>query len=119
MSRIINWLVPLDDKWHKIGKGPVALVAEPYKDPDYMSLEGPFAKVWTIEPDGDDDGPTRAERIMAEQGVKPKIKVAKVVGTNHIYPDQCEHLGSYKSGKWVWHVIAVMVDEERFNASNT
>lgn len=106
-SRILKWTVPLDDKWHQIGKGPVALVAEIYRDPDYLSSEGDFANVWTVE-EGDDK-PTVKDKIMAEQGVTPKVKVAKVVGTNHQYPKECEHLGSYRSGRWVWHVVAKMV----------
>lgn len=82
MSAVLKWTVPVDDEWHPIGSGPVALVA---------AQHGPRAvQVWTIE--------GRVNDVH--------FRSAKVIGTGQAIPESTEHIGSTVAGEFVWHVFA-------------
>lgn len=109
MSRILKWTVPIDDQWHEVGTGPVALVAKWKSNADYMSLEGPFALVWTIEPAEDDPMEAYARELNSVRSVRR----ARVYGTGQDWPSVCDHLGSYVDGPLVWHVIGISGTEDK------
>lgn len=88
--KVLKWPVPIDDQWHDIGAGPVALV-------DVRADKEHEACVWTIE---DDD--------KVDLDIVPKRK-ARVFSTGQHVPDEAVHLGSYQdiTPRWrlVWHVF--------------
>lgn len=80
--RVLKWNVPVDDKDHPIGAGPVVLVA---------CQDGPeVVQVWTVE----DEGPCDRRR-------------ARVYGTGQAVPPDDLHIGSTVAarGALVWHVF--------------
>lgn len=78
--RVLKWAVPVDDRDHPIGSGPVVLVAE----------SGSVVYVWTDE---------SGER-QAHVGRR-----ARVYGTGHQVPPDDLHLGSVVAWPFVWHVF--------------
>ena len=88
MKRVLKWDVPVDDKPHPIGAGPVLHVAcqsSPY-----------VVQVWTEEevPDALSAEPTR-------------YVVAQVYGTGHTYPGNGFAVGTAFAGSTglVWHLV--------------
>lgn len=77
-KRVLKWTVPVDDRSHEIGGGPVVGVA----------AQGAWDEVvvWTEETD---PAPTRTVRVY---------------GTGHEIPEASRHLGSVVAGIFVWHV---------------
>lgn len=86
MKRILKWNVPIDDKSHPIGAGPVVHVAI-QGDDTVLELQ-----VWTEEP---------------AEG-EPRTVLARVYGTGHEYPDEGFALGSVfgHGGLFVWHLVS-------------
>ena len=85
MSRaVLKWTVPVDDAPHKIGSGPVVLVA--------CQSSVDTVQVWTDELD--------VENV--------KMRSVQVYGTGHDLPLFDDHLGSVITamGALVWHVYA-------------
>lgn len=82
--RVLKWSVPVDDRPHPIGAGPVLHVA---------CQNGPDSvEVWTLEFD------------------EPGTQQARVFGTGHPLPGSVEeHLGSTVTadGALVWHLFLV------------
>lgn len=87
MSQVLRWDVHVDDRWHTIGGGPVALV-ESRPGVTYNGAE--VVEVWTIE----------------DSTVPPRK--ARVYGTGHHVPAELEHLGSVAvpGVRLVWHLFA-------------
>ena len=106
MSRILKWTVPIDDQWHGIGTGPVALVNHP---PSHQASGFRDACVWTVEPAEDDPLEAYAREISAVRS----IRRARVYGTGQDWPSVCDHLGSYVDGPLVWHVIGISGTEDK------
>lgn len=105
MSRVLKWPVPIDDQWHEIGPGPVALVAKLPVHHDYLPAGPETAAVWTIE----DEDKFRIQDVFPE--VPRRVRIARVYGTGHDVPaPPFDHLGSYVSGLLVWHVFATWRD---------
>jgi hypothetical protein len=82
-ERVLKWDVPVDDEYHPIGAGQVALVAIQH-NPNVVN-------VWTVEDARD---------------AKPDLRPARVYGTGQPV-DLPEHLGSVLAfgGSLVWHVF--------------
>ena len=109
MRRVLKWPVPIDDQWHKIGDGPVALV-ERFQDTG-TGFDLPTAGVWTVE----DDARLQQEAEIAKAfGLPRTVRVARVYGTGHELPPSvlADHLGSYVAGALVWHVFAMRVQPD-------
>lgn len=87
LTRVLRWNVPVDDRWHDIGAGPVVLVATRDQGPP-----GSLVEVWT------------RERTTNEPAMRP----ARVFGTGHPVPADVEHIGStiVPGYPLVWHVFA-------------
>lgn len=81
--RILKWPVPVDDRDHPIGGGPVVHV-------DCQNEQWDVVHVWTDEPLDDD--------------IKPRS--ARVYGTGQQLPVDDHHVGSVVAGPLVWHVLA-------------
>ena len=84
MSRgVLKWNVRVDDTTHRIGAGPVVMVACQY-DPGVV-------QVWTDEADVD----------------HVRDRLARVYGTGQPIPAAAVHIGSVMTaGSLVWHVFA-------------
>lgn len=80
--RVLQWYVPLDDEWHEIGAGQVALVGA-QADRDHHGI-----CVWTVESDP-----------------VPLARPVRVFGTGHDVPDDLYLIGSCQDGPFVWHVF--------------
>lgn len=82
MKRVLKWAVPVDDKDHPIGTGPVVLVA--------CQGNPAVVHVWTEERDGKTT-PTRRARVYA---------------TGEPLNDSEQHIGSVvvSGAELVWHV---------------
>lgn len=79
--RVLKWAVPVDDRPHEIGAGPVVLVA---------CQDGPdVVQVWTDE----------------SAGGQVETRSARVYGTGQYVPAGGGHLGSVTAGSLVWHVF--------------
>jgi hypothetical protein len=85
VKAVLKWHVPVDDRAHPVGHGPVVLVACQWT-PDVVT-------VWTL----DGDVPVRASRTV------------QVYGTGQPVPDGATHLGSTLTadGALVWHLFEV------------
>lgn len=70
MSRVLKWVVPVDDQRHEIGGGPIVHVGHQGSVNEVV--------VWTDEPEGD-----RPPRVQAQ-----------VYGTGHKFPDEGLAIGS-------------------------
>lgn len=83
---VLKWLVPVDDRVHRIGSGQVVHVGAQYPG-DYDVVT-----VWTIEP----------RHVPVSQ-----TRQVQVYGTGHPLPFFAEHLGSavVAEGRFVWHVF--------------
>ena len=82
MRRVLKWDVPVDDRDHPIGSGPVVHVG---------CQHGPaVVQVWTDEPDSE----------------SVRYRSARVYGTGHEVPLGDSHIGSVIEGPLVWHVFA-------------
>lgn len=81
MSVVLKWPLHLVDEVQMIGTGPVALVA----------MQHDRVTVWTIE--ASDLQPISTTRRV------------RIFGTNHVVPDDYEHLGSVCMPPFVWHVF--------------
>lgn len=79
-TRVLKWVVPVDDEYHYIGFGPVALV-----DMQNFNL-----CVWTIEKSPETEPYTREVRVF---------------GTGHEVPEGHVHMGSAQNGPYVWHIF--------------
>ena len=88
MKRILKWVVPVDDKEHLIGAGPVVLVASQHGRIDSV-------EVWTEE-----------NTYTAD-----KQRRVTVVATGQTYPESLRFLGSVvvSNGNLVWHLVGEMV----------
>ena len=84
--RVLKWNVPVDDRPHEIGGGPVTLVACQDGDPGMV-------QVWT-----------------AESGQMPVL--AQVHGTGHLITDDSHIVGSVIVHGLVWHVSTRRNDRE-------
>jgi len=84
---VLKWLVPVDDRPHKIGGGHVIHVG--CQDP----LDVDMVTVWTVE---------------QRQGPVPK-RAVQVFGTGHPLPFDAEPLGSALAlgGRLVWHLFSL------------
>jgi hypothetical protein len=78
MHRVLRWDVPVDDKWHDIGPGPVVHVAAR----THRERPGDLVEVWTLE-----------ETPGVDTSDLPKCS-ATVAGTGHRLPDGVYHIGS-------------------------
>lgn len=87
--RILKWDVPVDDRWHPVGGGPVVHVACQY---------GPGSvQVWTIE---------HNEALLSPGA-------ARVYGTGHVIPSGTHPIGSAVTDHGlVWHVLATNAPKE-------
>lgn len=83
MSRILKWIVPIQDAPTSIGAGPVVEVAEQHG----------CLCVWTVE---SDTTAGTLERLVA------------VVGTGHLLPENARPISSVVMGAMVWHVVELM-----------
>lgn len=85
VSRILKWPVPVDDKPHEIGGGPVVLVASPRGRVDEL-------QIWTLEYNGVN-----------------RTRNVQVYGTGMELPIFAKPLGSVvlSAGNLVWHVVSV------------
>lgn len=90
MRRVLRWVIPADDKWHRIDAPKESIVhvatrAEPYAEVWTM----PYAEVWTM-----DDG-------------QPGESWLRVFGTGHEITEGA-YIGTAvtPSGRLVWHVFA-------------
>lgn len=89
--RVLRWTVPLDDEWHDIGPGPVALVA-------WRLTSVNAVEVWTIE-----------DLPPGWPHAGPEPRKVRVFGTGHLLAEDAgEHVGSTMShgDELVWHVFA-------------
>ena len=88
MKQVLKWTVPVDDRPHEIGSGPVVLVSSQY---------GPEAvQVWTEEESRTEDTVFHGRQ-------------AQVIGTGQEIPDGLPfHVGSVALNDItiVWHVYA-------------
>ena len=107
MKRVLKWTVPVDDQWHPIGGGEVALVAvqgRPEVTPRGMSGTVGVVTVWTVE--------TFVEGWEKRQLGGAPTRGARVYGTGHDVPDSPEvpttHLGSCQDGPLVWHLFGTV-----------
>lgn len=91
MKRVLKWTVPVDDDEHKIGAGPVALVA--------CQHGSDTVQVWTEEEHGSSASFENARNV-------------RVYGTGHLVPVEWEHLGSVIVGRFVWHLYAEPVESD-------
>lgn len=85
--RVLKWAVPVDDRQHPIGDGPVLHV-------DVQDSDWRVMYVWTLEADADPVVTGRA---------------AQVYGTGQKLPDYIGRgyfLGTAVAGPFVWHVFA-------------
>lgn len=78
-KRVLKWRVPVDGQAHRIGGGPVALVAWQH----HLVTE---VVIWT------------------EEGDPAPKRTVRVYGTGHPIPDTSRHLGSVVIEPYVWHV---------------
>lgn len=85
-QRVLRWNVPVNDRPHSVGGGPVALVA---------SRETGMVEVWTVE---------TVNSLL--ECAAPK-RTVQVFGTGHRVPDGAEHMGSALDGPLVWHLFEV------------
>jgi hypothetical protein len=85
--RILKWSVPVNDQWHRVGRGRVVHVACQHNDPSVV-------QVWTEER----EGPSHPLDPMP---------LARVFATGADLPDGGEHVGStlVYEGRIVWHVL--------------
>ena len=110
MRRVLKWPVPIDDQWHEIGDGPVALV-ERFQDTGTGFDLVPTAGVWTVE----DDVEIGFNDEMAKSlGLPGNVRVARVYGTGHELPPSvlADHLGSYVAGAGVWHIFGMRIHRD-------
>lgn len=82
--RVLKWQVPVDDRDHPIGGGPVVLVA-------CQNDNAALVQVWTDE---------------ANAGDVADLRSARVFGTGQPILRTDEHIGSVVVGPLVWHVFA-------------
>jgi hypothetical protein len=91
MKRILKWTVPVDDKTHPIGAGPVVHVGA-----QGNALEE--LQVWTEE-----------QVPFTLVGEEPQFDtvLARVYGTGHEYPDEGVAVGTvFAPMGLVWHLVA-------------
>jgi len=84
--RILKWDVPVDDREHEIGGGPVVHVASQYGKIDEV-------QVWTHE---------------AAAGTPQFVtRGVRIYGTGQVLPEQSNPIGSavVADGALVWHVV--------------
>lgn len=90
-KRVLRWRVPLDDKWHRIGAGEVALVS-------WRPIVVRAVEVWTIEylPPG-----------WPDTNVETKTREVRVYGTGQEIEHDSTFIGSTLShdGNFVWHLF--------------
>jgi hypothetical protein len=79
--RVLKWAVPVDDRDHPVGSGPVVYVA--------CQAGYDVVQVWTDEPDAD----------------HVQVSSARVYGTGQPVPGDDVHVGSTATGPLVWHVF--------------
>ncbi len=89
--KVLKWHIPVDDRDHPIGSGPVVLVG--CQNGDYTAVQ-----VWTEE-----SGPVTPRR-------------ARVYGTGQRLPANDAHIGSVVAPTLppktlVWHVYAIAGDD--------
>ncbi len=84
--RVYRWEVPIDDKPHDIGGGPVLHVA--------LRGEPDVVHVWT-------------EELPRQESVWHVPRHVQVFGTGHNLPDGAYHVGSCVAEPFVWHLYAV------------
>lgn len=96
-ARVLRWSVPVDDRPHEIGGGPVLHV-------DVTGNGGPDRlQVWTQER-VDDHWPATAP-------LNPP-RYVQVVGTGHPHPEDWEPLGTTIAPPFVWHLMQVTPGED-------
>lgn len=83
MRRVLKWDVPVDDRWHPVGAGPVVHVACQFSEK--------VVQVWTDESDT----------------FYTPVKAARVYGTGQPLPDNVTVEGTavVAGGELVWHLI--------------
>jgi hypothetical protein len=83
VAKILKWTVPIDDKYHEVGGGPVVHVASQYGKISEL-------QVWTQE----------------SRGTVPH-RLVKVVGTGYEFHESGIALGSaiVSDGGLVWHLV--------------
>lgn len=82
--KVLRWEVPVDDQWHNVGSGPIAMIAS-RDDP------GALVEVWTIQPTHE-----HADRLV------------RAFGTGQPVPPDTIYLGSTLAGPGralAWHVF--------------
>lgn len=84
-KRVLKWEVPVDDKRHKIGPGPVVHIATQYGHNDLLT-------VWTEE-----DAWTELPYN--------KLRTVQVFGTGHPYEGKVLGTVVITGGHLVWHVV--------------
>lgn len=82
IRRILKWDVPVDDRDHPIGSGPVTLVA--------CQRGADIVQVWTDESDHNN----------------VQLRSARIYGTGQPVPAGDQHIGSVIAGPLVWHAFA-------------
>lgn len=94
MRRVLKWPVPVDDGWHPIGGGQVALVEVQNRPDGAPEVHRPVGvvTVWTVESVNDARDPV-------------SLRAARVFGTGHPVPDDTDLLGSCQDGALVWHLF--------------
>lgn len=103
MKRILKWTVPVDDRPHLIGGGPVTHVQAHPNSIDQVDI-------WTIED----------AQHLTEPGGQPCLcdgRHVQIVGTGHHFPDDWTPLGTavtltlvsatVATPAFVWHVLEV------------
>lgn len=118
MSKILKWPVPIDDKWHRIGNGPVvAVMSEPKHSDTYWRTPGaPCVLVYTVE--WSESEARIDDEILKAAGARKKITEARVYGTGHDFPPHATYGGScrddyimekdrFVDGPFVWHVLTL------------
>lgn len=95
MKLFLKWTIPVDDKAHIVGGGPVLHVASQFGSSDEVHI-------WTEE--------------VAEFDSK---RLAQIVATGQVIPDDYIHLGSVivQGGHLVWHVVQVPHDSKEHEQS--
>lgn len=98
-TRVLRWVVPVDDKPHPIGAGKVVMVATRVRDGWHEP--GHTVEVWT------------EEHLPPEwPKADPPLRTVQVFGTGHEIPSLFDkHVGScldaITNGSLVWHVYGV------------
>lgn len=86
MKHVLKWDVPLDGRFHDIGRGKIV----------HVGIQGahPSVQVWT-------------EEIIARTGDDELLmREARIYGTGYDIPDELDHVGTVLDGLFVWHVYA-------------